>query len=176
MQTKLSGEGLVSQQTHSFSRLCGGVCTDVSVTLPQFLPLFSMLYSTECVRSRLNLHIPASLHSMQHFLFRSECTMSRDAPAHVHSRSSLCVQGLGLVFVAVYQKALSLLYVDELLQLVKQEFTAHHFRPNVGVSSACCVNLLFQTCLALLYLMCRLFYLNLCMHFFVALCRQPEQA
>jgi len=39
------------------------------------------------------------------------------------------------VFVAVYQKALSLLYVDELLQLVKQEFTVQHFRPNVSVCS-----------------------------------------
>lgn len=32
--------------------------------------------------------------------------------------------GLGLVFVAVYQKALSLLYVEELLTLVKEDFTA----------------------------------------------------
>lgn len=32
--------------------------------------------------------------------------------------------GLGLVFVAVYQKTLSLMYVDELLQAVKQEFAA----------------------------------------------------
>ena len=44
----------------------------------------------------------------------------------------LIVQGLGLVFVAVYQKALSLMYVDELLQLVKQDFTAHHYKPNVS--------------------------------------------
>lgn len=34
----------------------------------------------------------------------------------------LCLQGLGLVFVAVYQKTLSLLYVDELLQQVKDAF------------------------------------------------------
>jgi hypothetical protein len=31
-------------------------------------------------------------------------------------------QGLGLVFVAVYQQSLSLLYVEELLELVKAEF------------------------------------------------------
>ena len=36
------------------------------------------------------------------------------------------------MFVAVFQKALSLLYVDELLQLVKAEFTAHHYKPNVS--------------------------------------------
>lgn len=41
-------------------------------------------------------------------------------------------QGLGLVFVAVYQKALSLLYVDELLAAAMAEFTAHHFKPNVS--------------------------------------------
>jgi hypothetical protein len=33
-----------------------------------------------------------------------------------------CPQGLGLVFVAVYQKTLSLLYVDELLAMVKEAF------------------------------------------------------
>lgn len=38
--------------------------------------------------------------------------------------------GLGLVFVAVYQKTLSLMYVDELLQSVKQEF-ASIYKPNV---------------------------------------------
>jgi hypothetical protein len=32
------------------------------------------------------------------------------------------MQGLGLVFVAVYQKALKLMYVDELLERVKAEF------------------------------------------------------
>lgn len=32
-------------------------------------------------------------------------------------------QGLGLVFVAVYQKTLSLMYVDELLALVRDAFT-----------------------------------------------------
>lgn len=41
-----------------------------------------------------------------------------------------CGQGLGLVFVAVYQKALSLLYVDVLLERIKQEFAAA-FRPDV---------------------------------------------
>lgn len=34
----------------------------------------------------------------------------------------LCLQGLGLVFVAVYQKTLSLMYVDELLGLVRDAF------------------------------------------------------
>jgi signal recognition particle receptor subunit alpha len=37
---------------------------------------------------------------------------------------------LGLVFVAVYQRALKLLYVDDLLERVKQEF-AVHYKPNV---------------------------------------------
>ena len=32
------------------------------------------------------------------------------------------VQGLGLVFVAVYQRALKLLYVDVLLERIKAEF------------------------------------------------------
>lgn len=40
------------------------------------------------------------------------------------------LQGLGLVFVAVYQKTLSLLYVDELLQRVKAEF-AVEYKPHV---------------------------------------------
>lgn len=40
------------------------------------------------------------------------------------------MQGLGLVFVAVYQKTLSLLYVEELLHMVKQEFTPS-YKPNV---------------------------------------------
>ncbi len=43
------------------------------------------------------------------------------------------LQGLGLVFVAAYQKALSLLYVDELLALVKAEFTSSYYKPNVSV-------------------------------------------
>lgn len=37
--------------------------------------------------------------------------------------------GLGLVFVAVYQRALKLLYVDELLERVKQEFS-HQYKPD----------------------------------------------
>ena len=36
------------------------------------------------------------------------------------------MQGLGLVFVAVYQRALKLLYVDELLARLKAEFPAHY--------------------------------------------------
>lgn len=38
-------------------------------------------------------------------------------------------QGLGLVFVAVYQRALKLLYVDNLLEAVKQEFADSYFKP-----------------------------------------------
>jgi hypothetical protein len=40
------------------------------------------------------------------------------------------VQGLGLVFVAVYQKALSLMYVDELLGLVRDAFTEAYSSSN----------------------------------------------
>eukprot|EP00884_Botryococcus_braunii_P015301 jgi/Botrbrau1/2454/Bobra.0226s0013.1 len=36
--------------------------------------------------------------------------------------------GLGLVFVAVYQRALKLLYVDDLLEAVKQEFATSQFK------------------------------------------------
>ena len=36
------------------------------------------------------------------------------------------VQGLGLVFVAVYQRALKLLYVDALLQRVKADFAQQY--------------------------------------------------
>jgi hypothetical protein len=36
------------------------------------------------------------------------------------------LQGLGLVFVAVYQKALSLLYVEELLQRIKEAFASQY--------------------------------------------------
>lgn len=36
------------------------------------------------------------------------------------------LQGLGLVFVAVYQKALSLLYVEELLQRIKEAFVSQY--------------------------------------------------
>jgi hypothetical protein len=39
------------------------------------------------------------------------------------------VQGLGLVFVAVYQKALKLLYVDELLDRMNRAFSPR-FRPD----------------------------------------------
>lgn len=40
--------------------------------------------------------------------------------------TSLLLQGLGLVFVAVYQRALKLLYVDELLERVKHEFVQQY--------------------------------------------------
>ena len=39
---------------------------------------------------------------------------------------SPAAQGLGLVFVAVYQKALKVLYVDELLEALKSEFPRHY--------------------------------------------------
>lgn len=45
----------------------------------------------------------------------------------------LCLQGLGLVFVAVYQRALKLLYVDELLERVKREF-AQQYKPDQVVT------------------------------------------
>ena len=50
--------------------------------------------------------------------------------------NQLCLQGLGLVFVAVYQRALKLLYVDELLDRVKREF-AQQYRPNQVVIEGC---------------------------------------
>ena len=40
------------------------------------------------------------------------------------------LQGLGLVFVAVYQRALKLLYVDDLLERVKEDFKGH-YKPDV---------------------------------------------
>jgi hypothetical protein len=45
--------------------------------------------------------------------------------AYLSCAASACagLQGLGLVFVAVYQKTLSLMYVDELLGLVRDAFT-----------------------------------------------------
>lgn len=36
------------------------------------------------------------------------------------------LQGLGLVFVAVYQKALKLLYVDELLERLNRAFSTRY--------------------------------------------------
>lgn len=57
-------------------------------------------------------------------------------PAHLHRASSAkpflpssLPQGLGLVFVAVYQKALKLLYVDELLERFNRAFSPR-YRPN----------------------------------------------
>ena len=44
----------------------------------------------------------------------------------------VCVrQGLSLVFVAVYQKALSLLYVDALLEKIRDEF-AVVYKPDIS--------------------------------------------
>ena len=62
--------------------------------------------------------------------------------AQAHSQNTHAIthgQGLGLVFVAVYQKALSLMYVDELLAAVKAEFTANHYKPNVCMRPHVCV-------------------------------------
>lgn len=42
---------------------------------------------------------------------------------------ALLFQGLGLVFVAVYQKALALLYVDTLLERVKATFVTKFYEP-----------------------------------------------
>lgn len=39
-----------------------------------------------------------------------------------------CGQGLGLVFVAAYQRTLSLLYVDELLAAVRDSFAAEYYK------------------------------------------------
>lgn len=44
-------------------------------------------------------------------------------------KCGVVAQGLGLVFVAVYQRALKLLYVDNLLEAVKQEFADSYFKP-----------------------------------------------
>ncbi len=49
------------------------------------------------------------------------------------------IQGLGLVFVAVYQRALKLLYVDELLERVKQEFSQQYKPDQVKESTLCLV-------------------------------------
>ena len=52
--------------------------------------------------------------------------------------SSLRLQGLGLVFVAVYQRALKLLYVDELLERVKREFATEYKPDQVKVKYTVC--------------------------------------
>ncbi len=49
------------------------------------------------------------------------------------------IQGLGLVFVAVYQRALKLLYVDELLERVKQEFSQQYKPDQVEETTLCLV-------------------------------------
>ncbi|KAF5842562.1 SRP54-type protein [Dunaliella salina] len=56
--------------------------------------------------------------------------LAREMNILIHMQLVSQAEGLGLVFVAVYQKALSLMYVDELLYLVKQDFTAHYYKPN----------------------------------------------
>ena len=47
-------------------------------------------------------------------------------PSYDLSLRGCLAQGLGLVFVAVYQSTLKLLYVDELLERVKQEFVVQY--------------------------------------------------
>lgn len=50
------------------------------------------------------------------------------------------MQGLGLVFVAVYQRALKLLYVDALLERLKAEFAEQVQRSRIcGKFCALCV-------------------------------------
>ncbi len=49
------------------------------------------------------------------------------------------IQGLGLVFVAIYQRALKLLYVDELLERVKQEFSQQYKPDQVQETTLCLV-------------------------------------
>lgn len=65
-----------------------------------------------------------------------DAAQRKEATAFVPSQTlgsflslSLLLQGLGLVFVAVYQRALKLLYVDELLERVKLEF-AEQYKPD----------------------------------------------
>lgn len=49
------------------------------------------------------------------------------------------VQGLGLVFVAVYQRALKLLYVEELLERVKYEFSQQYKPDQVKETTLPCL-------------------------------------
>lgn len=51
-----------------------------------------------------------------------------------HGEAQQPVQGLGLVFVAVYQRALKLLYVDALLERMKAEF-AEQVLTNASLSN-----------------------------------------
>ena len=66
----------------------------------------------------------------------------------------LCLQGLGLVFVAVYQRALKLLYVDELLERVKREF-AQQYKPDqvfiMGCSGLPALDILRVCCMQFKY-------------------------
>lgn len=55
------------------------------------------------------------------------------------SHQYVLLQGLGLVFVAVYQRALKLLYVDELLERVKHEFSLQYKPDQVGETTLCLV-------------------------------------
>ena len=48
-----------------------------------------------------------------------------------HLKYEFAPQGLNLVFVAMYQHVLSLPYVDELLELIKEEFSKQYAPPQL---------------------------------------------
>ena len=68
-----------------------------------------------------------TLHNVRQLLHRSSIFFV--LLCYSSAKASSLSQGLGLVFVAVYQRALKLLYVDELLERVKQEF-AQQYKPD----------------------------------------------
>ena len=55
----------------------------------------------------------------------------------MQNKARYTVQGLGLVFVAVYQRALKLLYVDALLERLKAEFAEQVRRRRTGRTFFC---------------------------------------
>ena len=59
--------------------------------------------------------------------FHNACIRCPNAQAE----NAFVLQGLSLVFVAVYQKALSLLYVDALLEKIRDEF-AVVYKPDIS--------------------------------------------
>ena len=59
-------------------------------------------------------------------IWRSALRVSAAPRACFPQSTGPAVQGLGLVFVAVYQRALKLLYVDALLQRVKADFAQQY--------------------------------------------------
>lgn len=58
------------------------------------------------------------------------------------------------MFVAVYQKALSLMYVDELLGAAKAEFVANHYKANVSGQTHACSLLCLPRQVELSYIAC----------------------